>query len=437
MSKKIFILVAAVAFLGLAIRPAAAEIKNLKVGGDIVIRGIYRDNLEFDKTGPKVGSWAMTQTRVYFSAELTDNVFGLIRVINERDWDINTTASDDIDLDLAYIKAVDLLTPGLTLTLGRQEILLGDGFVVGNRNFNGADLGSAGLTAPDLSARKAFDAVRVDYEVGMYPLTLTLIGAKINDVLPTSGTGERDTDLRGLNARYDIADNASVESYVLNLHEKQDVKSVDIWTFGVRGEHEVYSVPGLAYSAEVAFQNGDSGLSVQKDQKAYAFNMDVNYAFANPYEPKIGIGYTYLSGDKNSSDSDNKAWEPIFPDNLGDRIGALHYAAVYNNTSLTGNNGSTNLSVPKVYGSFKPAEKHLVSLSVFPSIKTAEKVATDKKKDIGYEIDLGYTYQYTDDLSFGLLLGYMKADDLIKANVGASDFDDKAIQVIGTAALAF
>jgi len=447
MSKKIFILVAAVAFLGLAIRPAAAEIKNLKVGGDIVIRGIYRDNIDFleaDGGTKDVGSWTMTQIRVYFSAELTDNVFGMVRVINERDWDAwkrgqycPNMEENNIELDLAYIKVVDLLTPGLTLTLGRQEILLGKGFVVGNRYYDGTDLmcssGYRKFAAPDLTARKAFDAVRADYEVGMYPLTLTAFGAKINDDLPgysSSHEGERDTDLRGLNARFDIADNATIESYVLNVREKQDVRSVDIWTFGVRGDHEVLSVPGLAYSAEMAWQFGDLPGS-EKEAKGYAGTLDVNYAFANPYEPKLGLAYTIYSGDKDSSDSDYKAWIPMFPDNLGDTIGRLTYAKL-----LTWGMSPTNLSVPKIYGSMKPAEKHTVSLSVFPATRWTQPMFSGAKKELGWGMDLGYNYQYTEDLSFGLVFDYAKAGKFFK-DVFGDHIDDTSMQVIGTAALAF
>ena len=483
MSKKIFILVAAVAFLGLTIRPAAAEIKNLKVGGDIVIRGIYRDNLDFIKADVEpyfkdTSSWIMQTARVYVSAELTDNVFGLIRVINERDWGTSSgiyrfedelgaaafyQRDKDINLDLAYIKAVDLLTPGLTLTLGRQEILLGKGFVMGNSHYAPTE-DTIFLAAPDLTAIKAFDAVRADYEVGAAPVTLTAFATKIRESFGgVMGSGFKgylhygshyygdhdlwvdyigDIDLRGLNASYYAFDNATIETYILTLHAKcndpSPGKSLDVWTFGVRGDHEVLSVPGLAYSAEMAWQFGDVPSdslmfgSAEKDAKGYAGTLDVNYAFANPYEPKIGLAYTLYSGDKDSSDSDYKAWIPLYPDNLGDTIGALTYAS-----SLKTGMPLTNLSIPKVYGSFKPAEKHTVSLSVFPATKTAKKDPSYGKKDIGYEIDLGYTYQYTEDLSFGLLFGYAKADDLIKEAVGEDDFDSKAMQVIGTVALAF
>ncbi|PIX76510.1 MAG: hypothetical protein COZ37_07515, partial [bacterium (Candidatus Ratteibacteria) CG_4_10_14_3_um_filter_41_18] len=79
-----------------------------------------------------------------------------MRLINERDWDVETNVTTDIDLDLAYIKLSDMFAPGLSATIGRQEILLGKGLMVGSRN----PIGVLGvITAQDYNARKAFDAV--------------------------------------------------------------------------------------------------------------------------------------------------------------------------------------------------------------------------------------------------------------------------------------
>jgi len=63
---------------------------------------------------------------------------------------------------------------------------------------------------------------------------------------------------------------------------------------------------------------------------------------------------------------------------------------------------------------------------------------SNKSREVGWEVDLGYTYQYTSDVSFGLLLGYMKAGDNIKNGISpVTDFDDEAMEAIGTVAVAF
>jgi len=56
--------------------PAAAAVKSIKVGGDLVIRGIYRDNIDFDKEADDpAAAWLMSTTRLWVGAELTDYTF--------------------------------------------------------------------------------------------------------------------------------------------------------------------------------------------------------------------------------------------------------------------------------------------------------------------------------------------------------------------------
>ena len=224
MSKKILMFIAAVLLVGMSI-PAFAAVENVKVGGDITIRGIYRTDYDFTKDAIAKDSagWLMTTTRVYVSSELTDNVAAVVRLINERDWGadgfsenidiagdgdldvIQRRSGSGIDLDLAYIKLSDMFAPGLSATIGRQEILLGKGLMVGSRNSR--DLGGIGaIRAQDYNARKAFDAIRLDYALSVIPLTLTGALAKINEnynaIAPPDRLG--DTSLSVINANYQV-----------------------------------------------------------------------------------------------------------------------------------------------------------------------------------------------------------------------------------------
>jgi len=121
--------------------------------------------------------------RAFFSRELASQGHACVGVVRER----------------SSLLAGDLFVPGLTATLGRQEILLGKGFVVGNSQFGGNFVvGPVG--APDLTSRKAFDAVKLDYEVGAVPLTITLLKATLAETYNTAG----DQALNGLNVAYNI-----------------------------------------------------------------------------------------------------------------------------------------------------------------------------------------------------------------------------------------
>jgi len=417
MAKRILTLCLALA-IGIAFAmPATAAVKSIKVGGDLTIRGIYRDNLDFQNDGDdNAESWLMSTTRIWVGAELTDNVSAVIRLLNERDWGTQSKSSDDtlIDLDLAYIKMKDLLVPGLTATIGRQEILLGKGFVVGNSNgVEGVDLGT--FSATDLSARKSFDAWRLDYEVGMAPVTVTLFDAKIFET--SSWGGNADHDLWGLNVCYKT-DNAAIEGYAL-LYTRQTGSKYNLFTYGARVDHDVLAMPGFNYNLEAAMQSGEYNWT---DRDGWAGNADISYTFQNPMQAKIGAAWFYASGDKSSSEGD---WVPLYPDNLADRIGRITYAGMVN--TGFGTPGS-NMSVPKIYGSICPSEKHMLSLAWFPMSTVVDTYGDD---DLGYGANFGYSYQYTEDAAFGLLVDYASAGKAVPAN------DEDALQVIGTVAVSF
>ncbi|MFH0797515.1 MAG: alginate export family protein [Candidatus Omnitrophota bacterium] len=431
MLKRILTLILAIGIGILFVIPAMAEVKSVKVGGDLTIKGVYRDNLDFSKDDDTVvvddgtEGWFMTTTRVYVGAELSDNVTTMVRLLNEIDWDVETAASTDIDLDLAYVKLADLFSPGLTVTLGRQEILLGRGFVVGNSNF----AGNANLRAPDLTSRKAFDAWRLDYEFGTMPLTMTALGIKVDDNSLTAGaTNNEDTDLAGINFAYKL-DNVIFEGYLLNAVAQAVADDFDIFTWGLRVDHNVLAMPGLNYNLEVALENGENAAL---DKDAWAGCGDISYSFANPYQPKIGLSYFAATGDGDAADDDDNAWSPIFPDNLATRIGDLTYA--YQAANAT---AGVDIAAFKVYGSFKPADKHLLSLAWFPASVFSD-AAAGIDDEIGWEVDAGYTYNYTDDVTFGLAADFMTAgdgiDDLLAVGV---DAEDSAIQVVGTVAVVF
>jgi hypothetical protein len=183
-------------------------------------------------------------------------------------------------------------------------------------------------------------------------------------------------------------------------------------------------MPGLNYNLEAALQNGTAyGVD---DKDGWIGNGDVSYTFQNPMQPKIGAAWYYASGDADYPYTG--AWVQLYQDNVSDRIGRIFWDCDYGN--------DRNISSPKIYGSFKPSEKHMLSLAWFPST-TRVAVATNEPDEVGAEIDLGYAYQYTEDVSFGLLFDYAQAGKEIKHRVGATNFDDAALEVIGTVAVSF
>ncbi len=490
MSKKILMILTAVLLVGMTV-PAFAAVQNVKVGGDITIRGIYRSDFDFVKNATAPGfkdtsGWLMTTTRIYVTSELTDGVAAVVRFINERDWGVpnivpkvfnNDTA---IDLDLAYIKLSDLLVPGLTATIGRQEILLGEGFIVGNSNaasINGTTAGPFPIPIPggpvfnimagDYTAKKSFDAIRLDYEVATVPLTLTGFVAKVmetyafNTVVAGTNNVGIDVDLYGINANYQLA-TAEIEGYFVDLKNSHATKNValdmDYQTWGARLAHNVAAIPGLSYRGEIAIQQGVNPVAgasgVDEKNEAMAGYIGGAYAFQDiTWEPKIGVTYNYFSGDDKTNapglawDDKNNAWTPIFPDGMADRIGAIGTALIGAAPGIVPVLGIPNvagLQVLKLNGSIQPTEKLNISLAWFNSTLATKisGIAPFDKKDLGNEFDLGLTYAYSEDVTMGLLFAYFVRGDATKNFIevgltGIPGSSTNAMEVVGTVAVSF
>jgi len=416
---KILIAVFAVALIA----PAFSAVENVKVGGDISIYGVLRGDFDISSapTGKKNEDLHFFQTaaRVYVSADLSDNVSAMVRLINERNWGAkessNVVTEKNIDLDLGYIQVKDFLTPGLNLTVGRQEIQLGEGLVVGSA-YNAYDypvfyynyyLGKVCLAAADLGLQKAFDAVKLDYKASAIPLSVTAFLSKIDEELYKN---YEEQTLYGLNLGYKVADIADIEVYYVRSDTDYSGKNDTLDTAGIRVVSKIPAIQNFNLKGEYAKQFGEDENGA--DYKGWALLLGGEYKFSANMEPAIKVNYLILSGDENPTTGDHKDWQMVFPSNIGSRIGPLFYAYDACNGII---GEESNLKVLNIGFSLKPVEKLTLSLDGY-WLKTDEKVSISggTSDKIGKEIDLGIEYKHTEDLVFGLSLGKIFADDVIE-----------------------
>ncbi len=436
------VLALAVAFIA----PAYAEVQNVKVSGDISVYGVFRD--EYITTGSGSArtvngaatsdgfsdaasyDYYATITRLRIDADLTDNVSTLVRLINERDWTAAVAATGEtIDLDLASITLKEMLYSPLTLVLGRQEIRWGSGLVIGD-----GTTGVSGLAATDLSARKAFDAVRavLDYD----PWTLDIIIAKVTE----SFSGGADVDVYGVDASYKFTDyNAVFEAYYVDTHSSLTTGTetgTDTSTLGARLTGE--PTANLTGEIEFAYQFGDSQGVTAIDQEAWAFDIGAVYAFQTSYSPKLGLKYGLRTGQETTAGAtaDNEAWNAVFEDQ-------------YNGVIFDPN---TNIQFIKLSGSLVPVEKLTAGIDfykywfaedrAFPSVGGTA-VALDD--DAGSEVDFTLSYAYTEDVTIGLVAAWFFPGDAYGSAVGTSPppaalgtgGDETATEVLCTVTVAF
>lgn len=439
MGRKI-IAVAGIMFLAI---PAFAAVQNVKVSGDITTYGVWQDEFDLNDSGDPYANDAFlaTITRLRIDADLTDNVSATIRLLNERVWDTETAASTDIDLDLSYLTLKEVFYSPLTLIIGRQNLRYGNALIVGDPDTNAAVAAASDFNAPGgveaapayLSARKAFDAIRAifDYE----PWTIDIIAAKIDESDDSDDTN-RDHTLYGINIAYEFAEyEGEVEGYYFFKDNANAATFDETNVIGIRGSF--VPVDGLTLAGELAYQFGD--YSSSRDLKAWALDVSGKYTFAADYEPTIWLGYSFRSGEEAADSGDYEAWDPMYEDQTRGLIADYLFGGA--------NNGvSSNAHIINLGGSIKPLEDLSLAIDWFHYILDEELVATGTgtltgnvtsytittDDDLGDEIDISLLYDYSEDVQFGLTLGWFLPGDTFN---GAND--DDAVAILGHTKVSF
>ncbi|MFH1414184.1 MAG: alginate export family protein [Candidatus Omnitrophota bacterium] len=414
--------------------------------------------------------------RVRVDADLTDNVSTTIRLLNEGVWgntDINELADndDEVYLDLAYATLKEFLYSPLTLTLGRQELQLGNGMIVGDPDTNGAATGWGGTAgvvmtntanvfyhpAPDLTLRKAFDAIRatLDYD----PMVVDLFWTKVAE---GEVSQDDDTTLFGGNVSYPFSDATMGEAYYIVKHVGKKaltgnkVNRVD--TIGGRVKTDL--ADNLTAQVEAAIQLGryepaanvnDGTTKVQK-RRAWAAEAIVDYRMKNEkyakYNPQLTGIYAFLSGERRTAAVSTTpqgeyyhGWDPMAENQtLGHIVNGL---MAFSNAHILG-------------GSFKmtPAEDVLVGIDytalwfnkryqnldtvILNGLTGGHVYRMNNHRFIGQELDLTLVYNYTEDVQFGLLAGmFMPGKAFYSGGSSGDAVDNTATELIGSMKVTF
>src|SRR3989338_7770961 len=330
--------------------PAFAETQNVKVSGSIDAYWFYRVNFDLrdnnDVGVVPVGSGAgiydhgatgdthqkseaddyfMTITQIEVAADLTDNVSTVINLINQRDWNAAgfessvqsgapTTAVTgvnefDIILDLAYVQMKEIFYSPLTLTIGRQDLWFGRGFIIG---WNPQD--PQGVTqADEFTQIQSFDALRATLDFN--PWTIDFVFSKIRE---GAHDPEDDRDLYIANVNYKFAEyNAVAEAYYVGEFDRNALRTAgttvvnnsggtkdnDTNTLGGRVQFDPISQ--ITLGGELAYQFGTYRAAKAaavvfpegRDRDAWAADIFGTYRFDYTWKPEITLEYVLFSGE--------------------------------------------------------------------------------------------------------------------------------------------
>ncbi len=475
--KALFVLALA---LGIAV-PAFAETQNVKVSGSIDSYAFYRndydllDNNDASVLAPTTtvavpgqthtgtaaqrsdsDNYFRTNTQVEVSADLTDNVSTVINLVNQRDWNADaidaagtsttTSAANnqfDIELDLAYVQMKEIFYTPLTLTIGRQDLWFGRGFVIGNNNTAWDQ--QAITQADEYSVTTAFDAIRATLDFN--PWTLDFVYSKVDENSPNP---EDDIDLYIVNVNYKFAEyNAVAEGYYVGNYDRSFLASAagtfenNTDTFGGRVQFDPISQ--ITLGAELAYQGGKFQAATtlpERDREAWAADVFGTYRWDNAWKPEVTVEYVLMSGDEadaaTASSSSWSGWNSLYRGRFWTAYADFR-EFTYATADAVDQSATFNQQFIQVKGALKPMEDLLLESSFTylwndEDVHTTPGLLTSSTRDteIGYEIDLQATYDYTEDVSFGLLAGWFIPGDFY-----ISPLDSTATDLVGSVKVTF
>jgi hypothetical protein len=349
-----------IVILSLAASTACGELQNVLVGGEIHLRGnwwagsfnsgsapaLVRNEIRYPATalqgrpvGRLLGNGAIVshfdwdkhgndysvieqRTRLGVRGDFTENVSAFIELDSFNIWGedfrsdyitgVDRRGTSSVDLFQAYIEANELFGFGLRARVGRQELVFGNGWLVGN---NAALPEATGLS---------FDGIRLTYTRDM--LTIDAFLTKLRETSPLEADG--DTDFAGLYASYKPIDELTVDAYWFWLRDAASVTDTnyalfDEWledalgldNYGVTNLHTVGArvagaLEGFDFDAQAAYQFGNAS-QVGRLFNAYTYgddhadfdnwaaDLELGYTFDFSCAPRIFLGATYFGGQDN------------------------------------------------------------------------------------------------------------------------------------------
>ncbi|MBN2308759.1 MAG: alginate export family protein [Candidatus Hydrogenedentes bacterium] len=464
----------AFAVLGLCVLAAgtvAAELQNIQVGGSIEIWGNYYtpfyeegdtiripadflprrpigadgavSGIRADGSGNSA-AWVEQRTTLNVSADFTNEVSVFIELDSIDDWgedfrsnyitgaDSRANSSDDLEVYQAYIEVRELLDMPLQLRIGRQELIFGSEWLVGNNFWH------------DPLSYLSFDAVRLTYAPDDFSVDVWWSKLAERGSLEEDG----DVDFYGVYASYTGIENLVVDAYWLWLRDGaslndtnyiaptewlEDVFGLDdydvtnIHTVGLRAAGEVGA---FDYEAEVAYQWGDASQQgflfkpfTYGDNDAefgnWAGNLTLGYTFDVAWSPRVYVGGEYYGGE---DERDLSLFEWLNPFERSDASVSFNrlFTTWESDWFLDGGSLSNYYNL-KTGVSAQPFEKLEVGLDVLymAVLDGFERPASVKignflvpiapalsfwdeggPSDLGYAAILWGAYQYSEDVSF-------------------------------------
>lgn len=484
--------------------PATAELQNVAIDGQILIRANWYNNVSalnqpsfepetrwpagflpgratgfqggpitsrygWDSREP-VEDFVELLMRIGFLADFTNNVSAYIEFDAYENYgesfraDYLTGARSagmgNVSLYQAYIQAEEMWGLPLSMRLGRQEMRLGSGWLIG-------------IITPDTVTGGSFDAIRFDYETDIFSLTAfsSILAENFDRNLapvPTRtiredirGIGDRveqdgTVSLHGLYGSYAGIPDIVLDAYWYWLRDPRSVSDTatdwftEFWeglfglddygvtnlqTFGLRSAG---TVGRIDFDVEAAYQWGTlhqlghlfAPFGVYGDdnlkQREWAFRAEAGYTFDTRFAPRVWGGVQYYSATDNRGLSFVEWLNPwtrpqgstAFNRMFGDHQNSEFFADLDETNMWILKAGldlelTDSVAAELMVSHFRAVEAFAAPVSFtigryrVPVAPALSFWTRDNPKEIGTELALYVTYNYTDELQFEMGVAHM------------------------------
>lgn len=298
------------------------------------LRGEARNNnRDFDDSinDDNDDSWLLTRLRFGLTVKPAPwlKLYAQTQDVREIDSDRPNTpgvrgneGGDEFDLRQAYVEFANYKQFPLGLTIGRQRLSYGDRRLVADPDWN--------------NYGRTFDGVKLRWQSGKS--WIDLFAARPvqirEDVFNDSDSAD---NFFGIYGSTEALGFQSTELYVLYRDKKDNQPDSDptnrfdpngswngpaqrITTVGTRWKSKDGALGPWDYNVELAYQWGDVWTGDRStpslEHHAFAAGAVGGYTFQSlGWEPRLGLGYDYASGDRDPGDGSSESFQNLFPSN--------------------------------------------------------------------------------------------------------------------------
>ncbi|MDH3974958.1 MAG: alginate export family protein [Deltaproteobacteria bacterium] len=377
--------------------------------GEVRVRYEQKDNWsDLDKDKGDLDRTTGQRTTINAKVAIDDQTTGFISIRDARNWGSEnatnklgstvSTADEDqaTDLSEGYLDVKNLVGP-VGLKIGRQKLAYGNQRLIGHLEWT--DWG------------RRFDAIKLNLKTE--PVDVDFVTAKLSD-----NANETEDQLNFIYATLKVIPQNKLDVYAIQSIGGGDYTNAVGWTvhnnqnFLTTGLRLAGKAAGADWTAEFAKQSGDDKAE-GTDINASAFAVTGGYTLPVLGGLRIGGEVFSGSGDDNSADKDNEAWQNLYPTNH------FHYGiSDFANTNWQNNTGAA------VKVSMKPAKGLSVKIERW-QMETTEDTGTKGGVET-VESNIQVKYKLTEKT--GLYVYYAMVD-VEDDNAAAGAAEDQATKL--------